>query len=59
MANKPLSRRDFLGAAVGVGGAALLAACGQATPQVIEKVVEKVVTKEVEKQVTVKETVVV
>jgi multiple sugar transport system substrate-binding protein len=56
MANKPLSRREFLGAAVGLGGAALLAACGgQATPQVVEKIV----TKEVEKQVTVKETVVV
>ncbi len=55
MANKPLSRREFLGAAAGLGGAAFLAACAQATPQVVEKVV----TKEVEKQVTVKETVIV
>jgi len=54
MSTKHISRREFLGLAAGLGGAALLAACGPTPmPQTVE--VEKVVTKEVEK--VVKETV--
>jgi len=61
-----LSRRQFLSAGLGIGGAAVLAACGATpTPQVIEKVVketvevEKVVKETVEVEKVVKETVVV
>lgn len=48
-ANRGLTRRHFLRAAVGVAGVGVLAAC---QPKVVEKVVTKVVKEVVEKEVT-------
>jgi len=58
MSTKHISRREFLGLAAGLGGAAILGACAPAaTPAVVEKIVTKEVEKVKEVEKIVKETV--